>query len=179
MVVTLVQKYNPDWPKWFEEIKRHLGDKLSRSCVRIKHVGSMSIPEMTAKPIIDLILVINPKRFKEINALLEKRGDKHEGDLGIKGREAFKIEDDYLKNSLPTHHLYVCPRNSVELVKQSAFRDFLKQNKTYATRLSKMKWTLAERYDNDRQVYIEGKDELYREITRIAMEQKYSCQTDQ
>ena len=29
MAVTLVEKYNPEWPRWFEEIKAFLGDEDS------------------------------------------------------------------------------------------------------------------------------------------------------
>ena len=64
MAVTLVQKYNPEWPRWFEEVKAFLGEKISKACLRIEHVGSTAIPGMTAKPIIDLIIVIEPERFE-------------------------------------------------------------------------------------------------------------------
>ena len=167
MVVTLVQKYNPEWPKWFEEIKAHLGEKVGQACIGIEHVGSTSIPEMTAKPIIDLILVIQPERFAEIKALLEEHGYYHEGDKGIEDRKAFKIEDDSLTNFIPPHHLYVCPKNSVELVKETALRDFLKRNKAYASRLCELKLELAERYHNNLEAYMEGKAALCREITEI------------
>ena len=54
MAVTLVENYNHEWPKWFEEIKTFLGERIIKACIRIEHVGSTSIPGMTAKPIIDL-----------------------------------------------------------------------------------------------------------------------------
>ena len=92
VAVTLVEKYNPEWPKWFEEIKAYLGEKVSRACICIEHVGSTSIPGMTAKPIIDLILVSEPQDFEEIKGLLAERGYYHQGDLGIKDREVFKLD---------------------------------------------------------------------------------------
>jgi GrpB-like predicted nucleotidyltransferase (UPF0157 family) len=144
MAVTLVEKYNPAWPKWFEEIKTFLGEKVSKACRRIEHVGSTSIPGMTAKSIIDIIIVIEPKRWEEMKSLLEEIGYYYEGDLGIKDREVFKFHDEALKKSLPEHHLYVCPKYSLELKKETAFRDYLKKNKTDAMRLSELKWVLAE-----------------------------------
>ena len=83
MAVTLVEKYNPEWPKWFEVIKAFLGEKVSQACILIEHVGSTSISGMTAKPIVDLILVIEPQDFEKIKALLAERGYYHRGDLGI------------------------------------------------------------------------------------------------
>jgi GrpB-like predicted nucleotidyltransferase (UPF0157 family) len=170
MAVTLVEKYNPEWPQWFKAIKTYLGEKVAGSCIRIEHTGSTSIPGMIAKPIIDMILVIEPKDFEKIKILLSERGYFHRGDLGIKTREAFDLEDLAVKNVLPLHHLYVCPKNSPELKKQIAFREFLKHNKEYAERLSRLKWSLAEEFNNDREAYMEGKAALCREITEKAVE---------
>jgi GrpB-like predicted nucleotidyltransferase (UPF0157 family) len=170
MAVTLVEKYNPEWPKWFEEIKTYLGEKISRVCIRIEHVGSTSIPGMTAKPIIDLILVIEPHDFEKIKELLVERGYYHQGDKGIKEREAFDLKDITVKNSMPRHHLYVCPKHSAELKNEIAFREFLKVKKEYAERLSKLKCSLAKEFNNDREAYMDGKAELCREITEKALE---------
>ena len=136
MAVTLVEKYNPEWPKWFEEIKAFLGERVSQAYILIEHVGSTSISGMTAKPIVDLILVIEPQDFEKIKALLAERGYYHRGDLGIEEREAFGLEDVTVKSSMPPHHLYVCPKHSVELKREIAFRDFLRQSKEYAERLA-------------------------------------------
>jgi len=169
MTVTLVQKYNPEWPEWFKEIKTFLGEKVTQACLHIEHVGSTSVPGMTAKPIIDLILVIEPQGFEKIKKLLEERGYYHNGDQGIKGREVFKLEDATLQDSMPRHHLYVCPEHSIELKRETAFREFLKHNKEYAEQLSELKWSLAEEYDNDREAYIDSKVALCREITEKAL----------
>ena len=74
MTVTLVEKYNPEWPDWFEAIKSFLGEEVSRASLRIEHVGSTSIPGMVAKPIIDIIIVIEPERWEDIKAILEEAG---------------------------------------------------------------------------------------------------------
>ena len=170
MTVTLVEKYNPEWPVWFEQIKKSLGEKMSQACIRIEHVGSTAIPGMTAKPIIDLDLVIEPQRFEEIKALLAERGYHHEGDKGIKEREAFDLADETVKKSLPAHYLYVCPEHSEPLQRHIAFREFLKLNKADADRLSSLKWSLAEKFDNDKYPYMDEKAAFYEEITGKALE---------
>ncbi len=169
MTVTLVEKYNPAWPLRFEEIKAFLGEAIAKTSLRFEHVGSTSIPGMTAKPIIDIIIVIEPAQFEKTKSLLEELGYRDEGDLGIKDREAFKFHDEALKNSLPSHHLYVCPANSQSLNEQCAFREYLKTHKKDRERLNALKWELAEKFDNDRRLYIEGKDALVKEITRKAL----------
>lgn len=169
MVVTLVQKYNPEWPRWFEEIKAFLGQKIAKACLRIEHVGSTSVPGMTAKPIIDLILVIEPSSFPNMKKLLEKRGYYHEGDKGIKEREAFDLSDEKVKKSLPAHHLYVCPEHNASLQRQIAFREYFKKHKADTEKLSDLKWSLAEKFNNDKYPYMDGKAALCEEITEKAM----------
>jgi GrpB-like predicted nucleotidyltransferase (UPF0157 family) len=167
MAVTLIQKYNPEWPKQFEEIKAFLGKKIAKACLRIEHVGSTSIPGMTAKPIIDMIIVIEPERWEEMKSRLEERGYYYRGDQGIKDREVFRLSDETI---LPLHHLYVCPKDSIELKKETAFCDYLKRHKADLKKLSALKWSLAEKFNNDREVYMAGKAALCREITEKALE---------
>jgi GrpB-like predicted nucleotidyltransferase (UPF0157 family) len=168
--VTLVEKYNMEWPRWFEEIKAFLGGEIAKACLNIEHVGSTSIPGMIAKPIIDLNLVIEPGDWAKVKSQLEERGYHYEGDLGIKDRESFGLSDEAIKKSLPTHHLYVTPKNSEELKRHIAFREYLKTHKEDRERLGALKWVLAEKYDNDKYPYMDGKDAMVKEITRKALE---------
>jgi len=167
MTVTLVEKYNSDWPEWFREIKAFLGEQIAQSWIRIEHVGSTSIPGMIAKPIIDIIIVIEPERGEEMKSFLEERGYHYRGDQGIKDREVFRLIDETL---LPEHHLYVCPKDSFEIKRETAFRDYLKTHKADRERLSALKWSLAEKFNNNRQLYMDGKDVMCKEITKKALE---------
>ena len=167
--MTLVEKYNPAWPAWFEEIKAFLGEKVSRACLGIEHAGSTSLPGMIAKPIIDVIIVIEPEGFTEMKSLLEERGYHHQGDKGIRERESFDFTDKAVKESFLAHNLYVCPKHSESLKRQIAFREYLKKNKADAERLSALKWSLAEKFDNDKYLYMDGKAALCEEITEKAI----------
>jgi GrpB-like predicted nucleotidyltransferase (UPF0157 family) len=173
MTVTLVEKYNPEWPKWFEAVKAFLGEKIAQTCIHIEHVGSTAIPGMTAKPIIDLIIVIEPGQREEMKSLLEKRGYYHEGDKGIPGREAFELIIEKSKKSLPEHHLYVCPEGNQSLKEQIAFRDYLKTHKDERERLSALKKQLSDKFNNDKYYYMDGKDALVKEITEKALKTIY------
>jgi len=166
MTVTLVERYNPEWPSWFEEIKAFLGEKISNACLRIEHVGSTSIPGIIAKPIIDIIIVIEPERWEEMKLLLLERGYYYRGEQGIKDRQVFRLTDETI---LPIHHLYVCPKHSFEIKRETAFRDYLKTHKADSERLGALKWSLAEKFDNDKYPYMDGKDALCKEITEKAL----------
>ena len=87
--MTLVSEYKPAWPSWVLHIREVVAEKLGPTCLAIEHVGSTAVPGMTAKPIIDIAVVIQCATFQIVKALLDEFGYLHEGDLGIQGREAF------------------------------------------------------------------------------------------
>jgi len=169
--VTLVSAYNPAWPSWFLRIRDLVAEKLGPTCLAIEHVGSTAVPGMTAKPIIDIAVVIERSMFQIVKALLDELGYRHQGDLGIQGREAFNLENSGMSARLPPHHLYVCPRESEELKSQIAFRDYLRAHPEWVLRLSELKRSLCEQYGAEREAYMEGKSAMVREITCLALQE--------
>ncbi|MBQ5342769.1 MAG: GrpB family protein, partial [Oscillospiraceae bacterium] len=108
-----VVPYDSGWKKDFEDIRIELQNALGDLPLSIEHVGSTSVPGLSAKPIIDIDVVIeNNDLLGDVIEALGKNGYIHEGDLGIEGREAFRCEG---KPHLREHPLYVCPQDSPEL----------------------------------------------------------------
>ena len=105
----VVLPYNEQWKHDFLQIKTELTNVLGQLTIEIEHVGSTSVQGLSAKPIIDIDVVIKDYTGLE-NAIsaLGKIGYQHEGNLGIAGREAFKYDG---KEHLRKHHLYVCPED--------------------------------------------------------------------
>lgn len=157
----VVEKWNPKWKDEFERIVDSLGEDIIYNSVKIEHVGSTSVEGLSAKPIIDLDIVIENDKFEIIKRLLNDKGYKHEGDLGIEGREAFSYSG---KEELMTHHLYVCPKDSKELFKHITFRDFLENNPALASEYSKVKEQAAVLYPDDIDKYMEFKSEIIEKI---------------
>ena len=157
----VVEKWNPKWKDEFERIVDSLGKDVIYNSIKIEHVGSTSVEGLSAKPIIDLDIVIENDKFEIIKRLLNDKGYKHEGDLGIEGREAFSYSG---KEELMTHHLYVCPKDSKEIFKHITFRDFLKNNPALAYEYSKVKEQAAVLYPDDIDKYMEFKSEIIEKI---------------
>ena len=157
----VVEKWNPKWKDDFERIVDSLGKDVIYNSIKIEHVGSTSVEGLSAKPIIDLDIVIENDKFEIIKRLLNDKGYKHEGNLGIEGREAFSYSE---KEELMTHHLYVCPKDSKELFKHITFRDFLKNNPALAAEYSKVKEQAAVLYPDDIDKYMEFKSEIIEKI---------------
>ncbi len=164
-----VEMYNPEWVLWFERLSSFFLSNLGPTVIRIEHVGSTAIPGIIAKPIIDFDIVIEMSDFNEIKSKLETLGYGHLGDLGIPERDAFALRDSKLKSELPPHHLYICDLHSVELHRHMAFRDYLCDHHEDAQKYSELKEQLVEKYNGDRELYIQGKDHLVREILERAL----------
>lgn len=122
----IVESYDPQWPGDFEHIRQELSQALGDLALAIHHIGSTSVPDLFAKPIIDIdVEIVSYAVFPRVVARLAEVGYSHEGDLGISKREAFCYEG---KSHLRKHHLYVCPSDSEELHRQITFRNYLRSH---------------------------------------------------
>ena len=159
----IVLPYDAAWESAFEAIRAEIQTALGDLMLGIEHVGSTSVKGMSAKPCIDIDVVIRDYSvFDAVVQKLDAIGYIHEGDLGIKDREAFKYAN---KPHLMTHHLYVCPRDSEELHRHIAFRDFLRKNPEAVKEYSMVKEKAAALFPDEIEQYIAFKapciEELY------------------
>ena len=164
----VVEPYDEAWERNFAAIRDEIQNALGDLAVRIEHVGSTSVRGLSAKPIIDIDVVI--RDGAALAATIERLGAigyQHEGDLGIAGREAFKYDG---KEHLQKHHLYVCPEDSAELKRHVAFRDYLRSHPEAVREYSRIKEEGAALYPDDIDRYIAHKspfiERIYREIAR-------------
>ncbi len=162
----VVLPYDEHWEHAFIQIKDEIQEALGSLALSIEHVGSTSVRGLSAKPIIDIDVVIKDySLFDAVVRALGEIGYHHEGDLGITAREAFKYSG---KEYLQKHHLYVCPQDSAELKRHVAFRNYLRANPEAVREYSRIKVEGAMLYPNDIEKYIQHKspfiEKIYREI---------------
>jgi len=97
-------------------IKKALGD----TCLAIHHIGSTAVPGLAAKPIIDMIAVVeNPET--SIRALAPLGYD-YRGEYNIPRRFLFN------KKEGPEVHLHVYEEGHAEIELNLVFRDYLRRN---------------------------------------------------
>ena len=161
----VVLPYDIAWKSAFAKIRSELEEAIGSLILGIEHIGSTSVEGMSAKPCIDIDVIIEDySAFAAVVDGLKTIGYIHEGDLGIKDREAFKY---WGKEHLQMHHLYVCPKRSQELHRHITFRDFLRSNPEAVKKYSLIKEKAAELFPNDIDGYIAYKspciEELYKE----------------
>jgi len=165
----IILPYDPNWKTEFERIRDYLLEQIGDLVIEIKHVGSTSVPGLCAKPIIDIVAVMESYDvFPAIVERLEKVGFQHEGDGGIKEREVFKrlIPDDFMN-----YHFYVCPKDSEENHRQTIFRNTLLNNKDIADEYGKLKMRLIEEVNGDRVLYTDSKTDFIVGVIKKAIKE--------
>jgi GrpB-like predicted nucleotidyltransferase (UPF0157 family) len=148
-----IRDYDAIWPSQFGGLAARIVGSLGRIVTRVEHVGSTAVPGLIAKPIIDLDAVLaSPADLPEAIRTLRGLGYVHEGDLGIKGREAFIWPPGEVR-----HHLYVLVEGAIELRRHIEFRDALRGNSALREGYAHLKRALAAQFPCDRKSYTEGK----------------------
>lgn len=157
-----IAEYDSAWPVAFEALASRVRACLGELVLRIEHVGSTAVPELAAKPVIDLdVVVAGPRDMSIAVEKLATIGYVHEGDLGIEGREAFRWPAGEQR-----HHLYLLVDGARELRRHIAFRDALRANLGFRSEYAALKRTLADRYRTDIDAYSAGKNEFVESVLR-------------
>jgi len=156
----IVVDYDPNWPVLFRALQRRIADALGSVAARIEHVGSTAVPNLAAKPILDIdVLLGSASDLPTAIERLANVGYTHQGDLGIAGREAFRAPAGD-----PAHNLYVCLTPTGKFHRHLLFRDYLRAHPDDAKAYGELKQALALRFRDDRSAYVDGKSEVVTEI---------------
>ena len=153
----------PPTPLWrLEFIKAR--EELTRSLPKaeIEHIGSTSIPDLPAKPIIDMaISVIDPERHVDA---VERCGYRYRGEQGIQGRFYFVRGPSDNR----THHIHMFEKDSRLYKEHLLFRDILRKGPSLAREYGKLKLRLWRKLFSERKTYTESKSEFIEKTIKDA-----------
>lgn len=159
-----VVPYDPTWPDTFERIRSELARALSAVPVlAIEHVGSTSVPELAAKPVIDIDVIITRDQLEPAIRALEAIGYQHRGDLGIPERHAMEAPDD-----APRRHVYVVVEGSLALRNHLGLREMLRADPDLRAQYGELKLSLSQRDFDSIDGYVAAKSELIQIILELA-----------
>jgi GrpB-like predicted nucleotidyltransferase (UPF0157 family) len=163
----VVVPFDPEWPMTFEALRTVYASVLSGHVAAIEHVGSTAVTGLAAKPIIDIDVVIRSRdALAEVVSRLAAVGYRHQGDLGVSGREAFSrngaedVPREGTARRWPDHNLYACAADCPELRRHLLFRDWLRGHPGRAAEYGALKQHLAQVHREDRDAYTLGKTEF-------------------
>lgn len=132
-----------------------------------KHVGSTSVPGLCAKPIIDIVLVVeNSADESSYVPYLEAAGYK------LRIREPEWFEHRMFKGPDTNINLHVFSRGTPEIDRMLRFRDWLRYNESDREKYAQVKRNLAKKEWRHVQHYADAKTAVVQEIMERAMSAK-------
>lgn len=161
-----VVPHDPRWRDAFEAEARQVAAALGETVVAIHHIGSTSIPDIYAKPVVDLLVEV--RDVNEVDgrgSALESLGYEVLGEYGIPGRRYFRKDNPA---GIRTHNIHAFEAGSAEVERHLAFRDYMLAHPADAQRYSELKRSLAEEHPQSFEDYMDGKDGFIKEMDRRA-----------
>jgi GrpB-like predicted nucleotidyltransferase (UPF0157 family) len=168
----IIVPYNPDWPRMFELEKDLLFSCLPHNLVRrIEHFGSTAVPNLSSKPIIDMLVEVTS---------LEETKNCIVPILTFQGYEYFwrpTLGDDvppyyawFIKRDSQghrTHHIHMV-EHDFEHWERLLFRDYLIEHPDIAKEYERIKICLEKTFPKNRVAYTQAKTEFIVKATQIA-----------
>jgi GrpB-like predicted nucleotidyltransferase (UPF0157 family) len=156
--ITLVA-YDPDWPRLFAREADRIRSALGGQAVRIEHVGSTSVPGLTAKPIVDILLVVpDPADEPSYVPQLEAAG------YVLRIREPEWFEHRMFRGPDTPINLHVFGPDAAEAERLLRFRDRLRNDDGARDHYASTKRELAQRTWRHVQDYADAKTAVVNEI---------------
>ncbi len=155
-----IVEYDAVWPELFEQEAQRIKSVLSQSC-DIEHIGSTSVPDLDAKPVIDIMLGFEKLDAQHVIEQMESIGYKHwKEDTFQDVRVMFtKWNGDVTKRLINAH---ATTKGSDFWNEQLAFRDKLRSSKELAGEYADLKKNLANKHKSDPEAYTAAKTEFVR-----------------
>jgi GrpB-like predicted nucleotidyltransferase (UPF0157 family) len=149
-----IDPYDRRWPDMFLAERELLAEVLAPWLAGpIEHVGSTAVPDLPAKPVIDIMAAV--ESLDASRPALER--------LAAIGYCYAPYREDVMhwlckpSPEFRTHHLHLVPYRSPPWEERIAFRDRLRTDPELRNQYTELKHTLAERYRNDREAYTQSK----------------------
>ena len=152
--------HNPQWSVWAEEEMRLLSSLLVKYHPIISHIGSTAIPDIQAKPIVDILVEVSPGiEWLPIIEILERNGYICMSESGSR----ISFNKGYTPSGYAdkVFHVHVHRTGDNDEI---LFRDYLIAHPESAKEYETLKLSLLPEYRNNRDGYTEAKTEFVKKI---------------
>nr|WP_309473049.1 GrpB family protein [Halopelagius longus] len=161
-----MEPYDEEWTRLYEEEVQQLKNIAGESFLDFEHIGSTAIEGMPAKPIIDVLAVVEElDEATDLVPVLEEREFEYRPGE-VEGRLFFAKGP----RTNRTCYLSITEQGSDFYREKIAFRDYLREHPDVAERYASVKKGLAEKYPENRERYTEEKGEFVRDVLDRAMD---------
>ena len=147
-------EYDAAWPERFAELRERVLGAISTSVTAVEHVGGTAVPELVARPIIDLNASVSDySRAYELRSTLEAAGFQRSIAGDLPGRQSYLLRDE---GSVVCHLSLTYP-GSAFWRRDLAIRDRLRTDPAARRAYGDLKKRLVDDVAGER-AYLEGKE---------------------
>ncbi len=148
----VVVDYDPSWPERFRQEEARIRAALGEAALSVEHIGSSSVPGLAAKPIVDVLLVVEDSAEEPSYLLaLEAAG------YVLRVREPDFDEHRMFRTPGKDVHLHVFSAGSQEIERYLLLRERLREDEGDRELYARTKRELANREWPSMQHYAEAK----------------------
>ncbi|MHB1354692.1 MAG: GrpB family protein [Anaerolineae bacterium] len=149
--------YDIRWPMIFEREAERILQACAGVIVAIEHIGSTAVPNLPAKPVLDIMpgVAAYDDGARTIEPLT-RLGYLFRGENGIPGRYYFDLR--FEERTVIHVHIYQIGTGNWE--RHLLFRDYLREHADVASQYAALKRDLAMRFRNNRVAYTDAKSEF-------------------
>jgi GrpB-like predicted nucleotidyltransferase (UPF0157 family)/ribosomal protein S18 acetylase RimI-like enzyme len=159
--------YDPAWPARFAAHDATIRAALGERARLVEHIGSTAVPGLAAKPIIDVLLVVDdPADESSYLPALEAAG------YALRIREPDFYEHRMLRTPARDLHLHVFAADSPEVARYLLLRDRLRRDDADRALYAATKRRLAARHWPTMQHYAEAKSAVIEAIIARARDEQ-------
>ena len=154
-------EHNSHWADWFDEEAKLL-KRLFPAAV-FHHVGSTAINGIMAKPIVDMLMLVDSvEEMKQVASVLQDNGYI----VMSESEKRISLNKGYTENGFAekVFHLHIRLENDCDEI---YFRDYLNAHTDIAKEYEKLKLRLWKEYEHDRDGYTAAKTEFVKRYTEI------------
>ncbi len=160
--ITIVD-YDAEWPKKFQKHAEIIRKALGDTALQIEHIGSTSVPELAAKPIIDILVVVSDSSDESMYlSQLESAG------YVLRVREPDFHEHRMMRTPDKDVHIHIYSPSSSEVERYLLFRNQLRKDPEARKRYEDVKRQLASQSWSDMNAYADAKTKVVEEIIESA-----------
>lgn len=185
-----VVPYDPAWISRFQSIQVELSTLLSLPLASIHHIGSTSVPDLAAKPIIDILIGVHstldfdsiiPKMlagnylyYPLYNDIMPYRRyfallDTPHTTLGAQQIISTTADNIPTLHHHKVAHVHIIPNTSPHFKRHLAFRDYLIAHIEVKKQYQNLKLQLAQQAWSHSQAYQQAKNSFIQQIEKEAM----------
>lgn len=141
------------WKDDFLNEKRQIETELKDLIVQIEHIGSTSIPNIYAKPILDLAILCGEKNLDSVVGAIVNLGYEYRGQFDEKRDHFYAVRD---KGDIRLCQAHIYAEANADWFSKLKFRDVLRENAGLAREYNDYKLELAKTI-SDKSEYAEIK----------------------